>query len=361
MKLRALSMQGIFWVVLLALNAAVVAESGQGDLLFPNSDFEIGDLTNWRMEGEAFQHQPTLGDNALVRVPGNGAQPQGQYWAGTYERYQGKENQKPGDSQGNKPQGGLLSTGFVIEKPYIGFLMSGGSTEETAVQLIVNGLVTHTATGANHPLMHRVFWDVSGYQGEKAMIYLIDRSSAAWGCVNADDFRYYERPQDLLLFPNSDFELGDLTNWTAEGEAFAHQPTKGDNVAARMGGAARANHEGHYWVGTYEHFQGKADETPGTTQGDAPKGVLRSIPFTLQGKTIMFRIGGGTDENLSVRLLVEGNAVRTARGDRNEEMQYVVWDVSRYESRSVEIEVVDNSSKAWGHINVDEFRYVRRD
>lgn len=348
-------------MMFVASAAGSADDNSRENLLFPNSDFELGDLTNWRAEGDAFRHQPTLGDNALVRVPGNGAQPQGQYWVGTYERYQGKAGQKPGASQGNKPQGGLISTGFVIEKPFIGFLMSGGSTQDTVVQLIVNGMVTHTVSGANHPLMRRVIWDLSEHAGQKAMIYIIDRSSVAWGCVNADDFRYYDHPPNLLLFPNSDFELGDLTNWTAEGDAFAHQPTKEDNPAARSDGSMRSKHQGEYWVGTYEKYQGKDGETPGESQGDEPKGVLRSIPFTLTGKAIMFRVGGGKEENLMVRLLVEGNRVRTATGERHEEMRYVVWDVSRFENRTAEIEIIDNSSEPWGHINADEFRYVRLD
>ena len=40
-------------------------------------------------------------------------------------------------------------------------------------------------------------------------------------------------PDPDLLFENSDFENGDLTNWTAAGTAFEFQPTKGDNPTAR--------------------------------------------------------------------------------------------------------------------------------
>ncbi len=39
---------------------------------------------------------------------------------------------------------------------------------------------------------------------------------------------------DSLLFPNSDFEQGDLRNWTASGNAFQYQPTMGDNPTARL-------------------------------------------------------------------------------------------------------------------------------
>ena len=56
-----------------------------------------------------------------------------------------------------------------------------------------------------------------------------------------------------LLFENSDFEKGDLTDWKAEGDAFACQPTKGDNPAARRRGASR--HQGEFWIGTHDEYE----------------------------------------------------------------------------------------------------------
>jgi len=67
---------------------------------------------------------------------------------------------------------------------------------------------------------------------------------------------------------NFDFETGDLTDWTAEGAAFAGAVVKGDAVAARRQDM-RSGHAGEHWVGGYE----KA--------GDAPTGTLTSTPFIL--------------------------------------------------------------------------------
>ena len=347
----------IFFVLFASLSLFGVTE--EGTLLFPNSDFEAdGKLTNWNASGDAFAHQPTLGANCHIRERKNLSMHEGRYWIGTYEKYQAKPGQRLGDFQGNKPVGEMVSTGFIIEKPIISFLVGGGSSPHTGVQLLVNGSSIYTATGGDNQLMRRVYWDVEEYIGKKAMIYIYDRSRFPWGIVNADDFRYVDDIPYTCLFPNSDFEMGDLGNWYAEGDAFAAQPTKGDNVAVRKKNTKRAAPQGEYWIGTHERYQGKEGETAGAVQEDAPKGVLYSVPFKITGKAIAFRLGGGSE--CSVKLLVDGRLIHTAQGHDQEEMRFVVWNVSRFPKRMAEIRIEDNSDRAWGHINVDDFHWARQ-
>jgi len=59
-------------------------------------DFEEGNLQGWTKTGNAFDHQPTLGDNPTARHRGQPSHHQGRYWIGTYEKYQGKPGQEPG-------------------------------------------------------------------------------------------------------------------------------------------------------------------------------------------------------------------------------------------------------------------------
>lgn len=161
-----------------------------------------------------------------------------------------------------------------------------------------------------------------------------------------------------LLFANSDFELGDLSNWSAVGEAFRYQPVKGDNVSARGRGQA-SKHQGAYWIGTYEKYRGRSGEKPGDRQGDKPTGSLRSIPFTIKGQKIGFLIGGGRhSQKISVSLIVEKHKVRQASGSNSESMKKVFWNVSDFVGKDAYIEIQDSSSSGWGHINVDDFRYL---
>ena len=47
-----------------------------------NNDFETGDLTDWETEGEAFDFQPTWGDNPTARNRGQPSEHQGDWWLG---------------------------------------------------------------------------------------------------------------------------------------------------------------------------------------------------------------------------------------------------------------------------------------
>ena len=161
-----------------------------------------------------------------------------------------------------------------------------------------------------------------------------------------------------LLFENSNFEKGDLTNWTAEGTAFSNQPVKDDNVYARTK-AVKANYEGSYWIGTFEHYTGAAGTEPGDRQGDRPTGTLTSVAFTVRCDQIRFLIGGGKDpENTCVQLLVGDRVVRTTAGNNRETMASVKWDVGDFLGKEPRIRIVDNKTGGWGHINADAFIYA---
>ena len=165
--------------------------------------------------------------------------------------------------------------------------------------------------------------------------------------------------EDGLLFHNSDFEKGDLTNWMPEGEAFKSQPTKGDNLNARNAGMAK--HQGNYWIGTYENTKADAKNT-GNIQGDKPRGKLRSVDFAVKGKYLTFLIGGGQNsDSLFVNILVGKKSVAKITGTNRETMQRVAVDMRDYASQTAHIEIVDDASGSWGHLNVDDFRWSNDD
>lgn len=165
---------------------------------------------------------------------------------------------------------------------------------------------------------------------------------------------------------NGDFETGDLTGWTGEGEAFLHQPTLGNNPAAR--GREGSNHQGRWWIGGFERYLGRTGQTPGDIQGDAPMGTLTSDPFTIRGHRIRFLIGGGNHPSTGpdgrnatcVNLQVDGEIVRTATGNNSETLQAHSWDVSSFRGREAVIQLVDTHPGNWGHINFDDVRQMSR-
>jgi hypothetical protein len=88
-----------------------------------NFDFETGTLANWTADGEAFKEQPVKGDipSGPRARDGNRADPQGEFWIGTFER------------AADAPQGTLTSVAFKVTHPFATFLAGGGPHAQTRV------------------------------------------------------------------------------------------------------------------------------------------------------------------------------------------------------------------------------------
>ena len=182
---------GMIWMVVLVLilfvPAGLWAESMQssasgsatqsdiGDLLFENSDFEAGALTNWTATGDAFDFQPTKGDNPTARRRRQPSRHQGEYWIGTYEKYNGKPGVSPGQTQGDRPTGTLTSVSFVVSREQIAFLIGGGKhPNKEYAALVVDGREVIKATGKSTETMHKVVWDMRKFAGKQAQIVIKD-------------------------------------------------------------------------------------------------------------------------------------------------------------------------------------------
>jgi hypothetical protein len=175
-----------FFTVLVLLAGCATKKGPNGTELFTH-DFEEGSIRGWTTTGAAFNFQPTLGDNPYVRHRGQPAQHQGKYWIGTFEKYQGHEDQKEGAIQGDSPRGTMTSAEFVIDMKRISLLVGGGSNEQTKIELVVNGKSVLQARGEDNESMERIVWDVSAYRAQKARIRAVDEYSGGWGHINFDD------------------------------------------------------------------------------------------------------------------------------------------------------------------------------
>jgi putative membrane-bound dehydrogenase-like protein len=145
---------------------------------------------------------------------------------------------------------------------------------------------------------------------------------------------------------NLDFETGTLKDWTAQGEAFRDQPIKGDTVAKRRGDM-KSQHQGDYWIGSYER------------DGDKPRGTLTSVAFKVTHPWASFLVGGGPWPETRVELVRNDTkeVISRTSGIEQENLRRVAVDLTRHQGKEIFIRLVDEHSGHWGHVNFDDFRF----
>jgi fructan beta-fructosidase len=88
--------------------------------------------------------------------------------------------------------------------------------------------------------------------------------------------------------------------------------------------------------------------------GDATTGKLTSPEFEITHPFLNFLIGGGSQKETRMDLLVDGKVMRTASGDDAERLAWKSWDLHEFQNQNAVIQIVDNATGGWGHINVDQ-------
>jgi putative membrane-bound dehydrogenase-like protein len=147
-------------------------------------DFERGDLYGWTATGEAFTGQPVRGDTATARQR-EASRHQGQYWIGGYEK------------RGDGATGRLVSDPIPVTGPWVSFLVGGGGSEQTRVELrsFPEDELLHKTSAADYESLQRVTFDVSARLGRELCVVLVDEHTGHWGHVNFDDLRFHhEKP-----------------------------------------------------------------------------------------------------------------------------------------------------------------------
>lgn len=134
-----------------------------------------------------------------------------------------------------------------------------------------------------------------------------------------------------------DFEQG-YSKWTVQGTAFGSSPASGtlpnqNTVNGYLGSKL---------VNSY-------------LNGDASTGTLTSDKFTIKQNCINFLIAGGNHpQQTCINLLINGSIVQTATGDNTEDLKWAGWDVTKWKGKVAQIQIVDNFTGSWGHIDIDQ-------
>ena len=153
-------------------------------------DFETGDLRGWRASGAAFTAEPTREDRV---GPATGHQ--GEYWVSSFRRLRSGADPFQRGPAGDAAQGALESQPFELPRGPLNFLIGGGRSFATRVELVVideDGRETRVlhATGNGSDTMQRVTWDVTRFAGRQGRIRIVDASTDAGGRVSVDDIRF---------------------------------------------------------------------------------------------------------------------------------------------------------------------------
>ncbi|WP_155856069.1 discoidin domain-containing protein [Cellulomonas sp. URHD0024] len=152
------------------VQGAVTPTPGPSDVVM--ADFDTALPTGWTATGTAFTG--TTAGSATGQSPVAGYLGKGLLNSFT-------------SSSGDGATGTLTSPTFTVDHNTIAFLVGGGKhPDQTGVQLVVDGQVVRTATGADSEQLAWVTWNVADLRGRAATIKVVDSLAAGWGHVLVD-------------------------------------------------------------------------------------------------------------------------------------------------------------------------------
>jgi non-lysosomal glucosylceramidase len=141
----------------------------------------------------------------------------------------------------------------------------------------------------------------------------------------------------------TDFEGETFDPWVADGHAFGKGPTAGaPDPAQHLSG-----------------FSGRKLANSWATRSDTPTGKLTSPAFVISRPYINFLIGGGNHPGQTcINLLVDGKRVLTTTGKNSDVMEWASFPVSRWMNKKATLEIIDDHSGDWGHIEIDQIEFA---
>lgn len=161
---------------------SVCVTKGADDILI--ADFEGGHYGTWKAAGDAFGGGPAEG-----ALPGQ-MLVEGFAGKGLVNSFHG----------GDQSTGKLISPEIKIERKFVNFLIGGGGFPgETCINLLSDGKIVRTATGANlvsggSERLDWQSWDVSDLLGQLVSLEIVDDRKGTWGHINVDQIGQSDTP-----------------------------------------------------------------------------------------------------------------------------------------------------------------------
>jgi len=142
------------------------------------ADFEGETYGDWKATGEAFGPGPARGKFSNQNPVGG---------------YQG-ERLVNSYFKDDRTTGTLTSPEFDVTQPFLNFLIGGGAQKATRMDLLMDGKVVRTASGADNERLAWGSWNVREFQGRKAVLQIVDEAAGGWGHINVDQITLADAP-----------------------------------------------------------------------------------------------------------------------------------------------------------------------
>src|SRR5215207_557013 len=190
------------------------------------------------------------------------------------------------------------------------------------------------------------------YKGEYHLFYQYNPFGSQWGhmswghAVSRDLVHWRELPVaipeqgDELVFSGS--AVIDRHNTSGLGTR-ANPPMVAIYTAAKPGSQAQALAYSTDRGRTFKRYSGNPVLDIGSAEFPDPK-VFRYAPAARNPPT-------------AVTLVVDGQGVRSSTGQENEALNWTNWNVAELQGKTAHIDIVDENTGGWGHINADQFTF----
>ncbi len=142
----------------------------------------------------------------------------------------------------------------------------------------------------------------------------------------------------------ADFENGLPEGWMVEGDPLSL-------TVDQLAGSRVAGWLGNGFLSTY---------TPGAENGHRGKVMVTSPVFTIGTSFINFLLAGGSKSSeTAIKLLVDGQPVRSASGSDDNILRWATWDVRELMGKQAQIQVLDQrTASTGGSITLDHILFA---
>lgn len=88
--------------------------------------------------------------------------------------------------------GEAISPAFVVDRDRLGFLIGGGKSSTTRVELRVDGKKVLSEVGIESDILTEVTWDMRKFRGKTAQLAVIDQEKKGWGHIAIDEVELFD-------------------------------------------------------------------------------------------------------------------------------------------------------------------------